>query len=392
MKAVRNGIALALVLGLAGCGASTDARFGWYGRKHAPAEMGQGGTWIRWTQRLTQQEFIDDFTPIERAAAALDPKADRIYIGSSGGKLYALDSSGRRVYRFDAGADIQCAPVLDEANGELVLGTEQGGVFVLRASDGKKRLAASAPGPVRATPVVDDARIYVVTGTDQVVAFSRKDGSEVWRYTREAPEGFTISEHAGLTLHEGRLYTAFTDGTVVAFNPATGGVHWERPTADDLPAQSDDGPKFKDVDTTPLVRDGVVFVAGFSAGLYALDAGNGTVLRRLPDMTGIVGITALGDDLLLASADEGLVRFRPTTEKVVWRKPFKRGAPGVPVVLKDKVVVGESKGSLLVLEGATGVETDRLGHGPGFEAPVAVADGLAFALANDGTLFSFGVR
>ena len=63
--------------------------------------------------------------------------------------------------------------------------------------------------------------LYVVTDDDTVVAFSRSDGSVLWRYRREPHEGFVIAGHAGLTSAGGKLSRASATGPWSRSTPAT---------------------------------------------------------------------------------------------------------------------------------------------------------------------------
>ena len=67
------------------------------------------------------------------------------------------------------------------------------------------RACSEVGGAVSAQPLLTDDAVYVVTDEDTVVAMAREDGEALWRVRRDAPEGFTISEHAGLVLGEGKL-------------------------------------------------------------------------------------------------------------------------------------------------------------------------------------------
>ncbi|MBW2548107.1 MAG: PQQ-binding-like beta-propeller repeat protein, partial [Deltaproteobacteria bacterium] len=84
-----------------------------------------------------------------------------------------------------------------------------------------------------------------------------------------------------LLLEDGRLYAGFTDGAVAAINPADGRLFWEVETSVDVEIRPGNVPQFLDVDTTPVLLQGTLYIASFTAGLYALDADSGTVEWRV---------------------------------------------------------------------------------------------------------------
>ncbi|MCS6797402.1 MAG: PQQ-binding-like beta-propeller repeat protein, partial [Myxococcota bacterium] len=291
-------------------------------------------------------EWEGAYVPVERASAALDPERDRLYVGSTAGVLYAMRGDGLRLWRYDARGAIESAPALDAAAQVLFVGTEQGELHALDARDGRPLWREPTGGPVRSTPALSRDAVYVVTDTDLVLALSRTDGSTLWSYGRQPQQGFAIAGHAGIAMHEGRLYTGFTDGAVVALDAASGDVVWIRETAEDLLAEeASEARRFFDVDTTPVVREETVLVASFSGGLYELDRATGSVLRREARWTGVSSIALERHRLVLASADEGLVCLEAHGWQPLWRRAVRRGAPGVPLAVGPWLLVGESEGS-----------------------------------------------
>lgn len=385
MNPIRTSAVL-LLIAAAGCGATDD--YGWVlGSRERPIAS-PGGFTLRWNERLTP-EYNGPFMPVERAVPVLDPATDRIYVGSSAGVFYAMTSGGRRVYRFDALGAIESEGALDREQDQIYVGTEQGDLYRLRATDGELGWRQPAGGPIRQAPLLDEERVYVVTDTDVVTAFDREDGGSLWTYTRDAPEGFSITQHAGLALWGGLLFTAFTDGTVAAFHPRTGELVWERETSVEVDASEGGRPRFVDVDTTPVVADGKLYVASFAGGFYTLDAESGTVLSRNEQMTGVVSIVLHDSRLFLSSAEHGLVCIALAGMRELWRHDFQRGAPSTVSVANGTVLVGESNGSFIALDVDTGEELSRFESGYGFSARAAVARRRGFVLSNGGTLFAF---
>ena len=382
-------IAVALALLLGGCGGPAGSSdLGWFGAENPRRYAGHGPLRVVWSERITP-EHGGAYLPVERAMAELDPPRDRVYVGSSAGHLYAMTGNGRRVYRYDAAGAVQSRPALDADRDELYVGTEQGEVHALRASDGELRWRESIGGPIRKEPLLTDDAVYIVTDSDVVGAFSREDGGPLWSYSREAPEGFSITEHAGLALAGGKLITGFTDGVVVALDPIDGRVIWERDTSIEVDTEDGTRPRFVDVDTTPVVVGDLVYVASFAGGLYALDAASGTVLWKDAGITGVVAIAATEDVLILASADEGIVALGVSDRERRWRKALRRGSPTAPVVAGRHVLVGESGGSFLSLALDSGREVGRFDAGHGFTAPASIRGGLGFVVSNGGSLFAF---
>jgi alcohol dehydrogenase (cytochrome c) len=113
---------------------------------------------------------------------------------------------------------------------------------------------------------------------------------------------------------------------------------------------------------TPLVMDGILYVTGNNNTAWAIDARTGRQLwryrRQLPP--GLTygganpsnrGFAALGDRLFMATLDAHLLAFDRNTGKIVWdvvMDDYKLGHAGIaaPLVIKDKVIVGNSGGDI----------------------------------------------
>ena len=381
--------ALLIAASAAACGPAPESwAFGWFGSEEERAYAGHGPLRVRWTERITP-EYEGAYLPVERAVAQLDPERNRLYVGSTAGHLYAMTGTGRRLYRYDAAGAIEAQPALDATRDELYVGTEQGELHALRASDGELRWREDAGGPIRKAPLLTADAVYVVTDSDTVAAFSREDGGSLWTYSRAAPETFSITEHAGLTLAGGKLLTGFTDGNVVALDPADGSVLWERDTSVEIDTEEGTRPRFVDVDTTPVAVGERVYIASFAGGLYALEVSSGTVLYKDASLTGVVALAVTDDTLILASADQGIVAIGLPDHERRWRKRLGRGSPTSPVIAGRHILVGESTGSFLALTLESGREVGRFDAGHGFTAPAAVRGGLGFVLSNGGSLFAF---
>ncbi len=113
-------------------------------------------------------------------------------------------------------------------------------------------------------------------------------------------------------------------------------------------------------ETTPLLRDNVLYVTGPQNVAWAVDARSGKQIwryrRELPP-TGLTaccglvnrGFAALGDKLFMTTLDAHLIALDMKTGAVVWDatlEDYKKGyaATLAPVVAKDKIIVGVAGG------------------------------------------------
>ena len=134
------------------------------------------------------------------------------------------------------------------------------------------------------------------------------------------------------------------------------------------------------IETTPLVRDGVMFLTAPPAHVMALDAASGELLwsyeHKLPPdavggEAGVVnrGLAMLGDAVFMGTGDAHLVALSAKTGAVLWETPvgdYKRGffITGAPLAFNGLVVTGVGtrefdRGFIAAFDAKTGQERWR---------------------------------
>lgn len=83
---------------------------------------------------------------------------------------------------------------------------------------------------IKGTPIVADGIVYVTT-PDNVWAIDARSGSQIWRYTYPANEGFHIG-HRGVAIAGNSVYFTTPDAHLVALDRHSGKVQWNVVIAD----------------------------------------------------------------------------------------------------------------------------------------------------------------
>lgn len=112
-----------------------------------------------------------------------------------------------------------------------------------------------------ATPVEYKGVIYYVTGADDVFAVSVATGKFLWVHPAELPESISDVccgwDNRGVTLGEGKVFTAVLNGSVEALNQRTGKVMWKT----EIGANS----QGYTVTSSPLYYKGMIFIGPVGA-------------------------------------------------------------------------------------------------------------------------------
>ncbi len=359
----------------------------------AASARGRRAMRLLWRRRVVP-EGTGPAEPVERARPALDPTRGRLYLASTAGLLQAYDVRGRRLWEVDLGSPVE-APLrlLPGADGLLLVPSLDGTLRAVSPADGAERWRARIGAPVRTPILVADEVGYLVTEEDEVLAVSLRTGEVLWRYRRSRPEGFAAQGHAAAALDGQRLLTGLTDGTVVALDKRDGTLLWERDTSLVLDERDlRERVVLTDVDTTPVVRDGRVYVASFAAGLFVLDLQSGSQLRRESEWTAVTALLPTDACLVLASADRGLACLDWATLEPRWRRSLRAGGAPAGLLRAGRwVVVPMTEGPLLAFDLRTGRPGGGLASDFGFTALPARRGRTLAALSDAGYLYLLGI-
>jgi len=223
-----------------------------------------------------------------------------------------------------------------------------------------------------------------------------------------------ISGYAGVAVHGQRAYTAFSDGTVMAYRVQDGAEAWPGPVdlaADAAQAIDGEELRYLDVDTTPVFGqiDGqthALFVASYEGGVYALDSQSGS---RLWANDGVIGATELtlwqgparprpGQPasrhrvLVAASGLTGLWGLNLADGSALWRRDLPTGGVTAAEPWHGALLIGTTRYGLFLVHPLDGGILDGIHGGGTFAATPAAYGRRAFVLSNDGSLFALALR
>ncbi len=139
----------------------------------------------------------------------------------------------------------------------------------------------------------------------------------------------------------------------------------------------------------------MIYVATNGGALYALDAGDGSVARRFEAGDGIWGTPLLADGVLyVASVNGKLFALDPETFDPVWDAPFEteHGLISDPVLADGTLLVGGIDRALHAVDAATGEERWSFDADNWFWARPLLDDGVVYAPNLDGRLYALSLE
>jgi outer membrane protein assembly factor BamB len=351
----------------------------------------------------------------ERGKPEIDPAHRRVFVGSSDHGLYALNAADlTTMWRFETAGAVQSAPLYDGSEDVVYFGSNDGAVYKLRAFDGKMLWRFSSNAEITRRAVLHEDTLFVVNANDTLVAINKSSGELRWYRHRQPAAGMEISGYAGCAVIDspegGRVYTAFSDGAVMAYNISDGAEAW--PGIVDLAADAEQSKggeelRYLDVDTTPIVSKigdtDVLFVASYEGGVYALDALSGGRLWANDAVTGATELTLfempskprgpgrttkIHRVLVASSGLSGLWGLNVDTGAELWRRDLPTGGVTAAEPWEGALLVGTTRYGIFLVHPLDGGVIDGLHNGGAFAARPAAYGRRAFMLSNEGVLFS----
>jgi len=345
--------------------------------------------------------------PYERGQPELDARGRRVFVGSSDRGLYAFRAEdGTQIWRFETLGFVQCRPLYDADSDTLYFGSNDGALYRIDAKNGKLRWRFMTNAEVSRQPVLSGGLLYASNANDTLIALKPDTGELVWQQHRSPATGMEVAGYAGPVVYREKVYTGFSDGTVLAFDAKTGAERWQ-PV--DLSAEAEQTlgsvPEQLDVDTTPvpdqIEAGAVVYVANYAGGVFALDAETGAQVWSNPGVPGVTELTLWSEParpaghvgpgdgapqklLIASSGTAGLVGLDPETGKERWRRRLPRGGASAPVPMLGALMVSASQLGVFLVSPTGGDLIDGIAVAGGVSMAPAAHGSRAFVLTNGG--------
>lgn len=364
-----NALALALVLA-AGGGTGLESEL-----PPAPLQLFR----IAWQRPFVPAPLLD-WKPSELGGVVLDSTTGLAVFGTRDGWLHAVRRDGTLAW--EVRADGELGPPAIEGD-TVYVGTTGGSLLAVSLPDGKERWRWKTGEDLSTRPAVGDGLVFVASRQDAIFALDRRTGAWKWHQRREArtSSGFSIFGSAPAVLGPGGLvFSAFSDGTVAAWDASTGTKRWDRVVA----------PSGDHVDVDGLAfGEGRLYAAAYSGAVVALDPKSGEV--RWTFEAANASAVAFAGGLVVATTPSSVIGISPFDGGALWTAPLGGSPTGAPVSIGKWLLVPAGEGGLRWIESATGRTLRVFDPGTGVSGSPAVNGARVYVLSNGGDLVALDV-
>ncbi|HLH63420.1 MAG TPA: PQQ-binding-like beta-propeller repeat protein [Ktedonobacteraceae bacterium] len=212
--------------------------------------------------------------------------------------------------------------------------------------------------------------VLVTTYNGDLCNLNTNDGYTRWCYATPRIQG------SSPTLANGVVYFGSDDGYVNAVHELNGKLAWRYKTDSQL------------VTSSPVVQDGVVYVA--SSSLYALNAGNGSLLWKHRFKYGAASSPAVVNGIIYINEGDGyLYALNAGDGSIVWQyKTEMYVYSTAPTVVNGVVYAGSTNHTLYALNAGSGSLLWSYQTGGAIYSSAAVSDGIVYIGSADGSMYA----
>ena len=272
-------------------------------------------------------------------------------------------------------------------NGLLLVATYAGEVMALSKDSGDELWRKQLPGEVVSAPRTNGNVVAAQTVNGKLFALDAKTGEQLWFYDNPPPV-LTLRGTPSPIVTDTAIYSGFSNGRVMAFNPANGLILWEQRVAS--PKGRSELERMVDIHSSPLIKDGVIYVGTYQGRISALARGTGKPIWGEDGSTS-ENLALSGDKLFVAHTDGKLVAYNSVTGEQLWsnEKMLRRMLNG-PQVFGDYVAVVDFKGYMHVVNQSDGefVARTRVDR-KGARAPMLTDGETLYVYTNRGKLIAY---
>lgn len=272
----------------------------------------------------------------------------------------------------------------------LLIGTSEGQVIAISSDSGDEIWRTKVTSEVLSAPQKQNNIVIARTLDGKVFALNGDNGRRLWIYDRTVPT-LTLRGTSTPVIYENIVIAGFDGGRLATLDLQTGRLLWEiriTTSRGSTPLE-----KMVDIDSTPIVINGIIYVVTYQGNLTALQLDTGRILWTR-EVSSYAGISADEDNIYVTDEDSHLWAFERFTGNSVWKQD-KLHARGVTAseTIGDYLVVGDFEGYLHWIDKKTGkfVARNRLSKNRILAKPIVVGKFL-YAYCSDGKLAAYTYR
>ena len=275
----------------------------------------------------------------------------RILVASRTGMVFSFDAE-TGVEQWQQDLKIPIFAAIGVNDNFAIVTHDNGNVSALNATDGTVAWTTSIKRQISAIPAVGGERVIIRTADGLLIGLDMRDGNIVWQIEKATP-GLSVHGDSTSIITGDAVLTGLASGKLIANNILTGRDYWEVEIS--FARGQNELERLTDSDTSPIVRGATVYAATYQGSVIALQLQDVVVKWRTKISTRLS--MAIAQNRLFVIGELGdVIALNSDDGSIVWQQQAFRGhGISQPVVLNNRVIVGDSSGRVHTLDSETGM-------------------------------------
>lgn len=229
------------------------------------------------------------------------------------------------------------------AGDRIYVSSELAKVYALNAQDASLVWETTVAGEALSSPVVSDCVVLVHTSNNMLQALNETDGAIKWTVNLDVPP-LTLRGESTPTIAFGAAIVGSDNGCVSAVMINHGRLIWQQRISQ--PSGATEITRINDVQTTPVVVNGVVYAMAYNGNLAALNLRSGQIIwsREIGSVTNLI---VDGGRIYLVDQNDRVISVDTQGGATLWcQNDLMHRNLTSPVLYNGYIVTGDSEGYL----------------------------------------------
>ncbi|NOH79041.1 outer membrane protein assembly factor BamB [Vibrio sp. RE86] len=302
---------------------------------------------------------------------------DKVFVASRDGIVKALDQeTGKTLWESEVESDVSArlSGGITAAYGQIFIGSENGRVLAFDEETGEQKWMSEVDGEVLTAPAVDSNLVIVHTNSGMLIALDQVTGESKWTISTEVPN-LTLRGSSTPVAASGGVFWGTANGRLAAAIVERGQLIWQQPIG--MPQGATEIDRLVDVDASPLILGGTLYIIGYNGQLTAIDLRSGKPMWKRA-FSSATDMASDGSRIFIVTERDHLVAFDARSGTELWSNDqLEYRLLTAPAIIENRLVVGDSEGYLHWIDRSSGEfvsqqEVDSSGFAVG---PIAVPGG-----------------
>lgn len=235
------------------------------------------------------------------------------------------------------------------------------------------------------SPLVNKDKIYVITNDNKVYALSQADGSLQWVQSGVF-RPTAIFGSAELVIENNIILASYSSGEIYALNKDSGAVIWSNRL--NVSKATDSDFYLNDIDSTPVVNNGIVYAIGNGGLMMAINILDGNYIWKR-EIASIANFWVSGNYIFVINNDNRLLAINKTNGKIKWitnlphyknpKKVITKYIYNGLVIAGNKIVISSLDGDITIVSPINGKILKKINIAKKLHhSPVIVGDKMYF--------------